>query len=104
MSEIKYDIISTESGDYKTTLNRSFLNRKTWVPNNPKRVVSFMPGSVVEYTVKVGDDVKKGDLLLIFKAMKMSNKVLAPLDGKVKSLDAEIGVNIAKNILMIELE
>ena len=104
MSEIKYDIISTESGDYKTTLNRSFLNRKTWVPNNPKRIVSFMPGSVVEYIVKVGDDVKKGDLLLIFKAMKMSNKVLAPMDGKVKSLDAEIGVNIAKNILMIELD
>ena len=104
MSEIKYDIVSTESGDYKTTLNRSFLNRKTWVPNNPKRIVSFMPGSVVEYIVKVGDDVKKGDLLLIFKAMKMSNKVLAPMDGKVKSLDAEIGVNIAKNILMIELD
>ncbi len=104
MSEIKYDIVSTESGDYKTTLNRSFLNRKAWVPNNPKRIVSFMPGSVVEYIVKVGDDVKKGDLLLIFKAMKMSNKVLAPMDGKVKSLDAEIGVNIAKNILMIELD
>lgn len=104
MSEIKYDTISTESGEFKTTLNRTFLSRKAWVANDPKKILSFMPGTVVEHKVKVGDVVKEGDLLLIFKAMKMNNNVIAPMDGKVKSLDAEIGVNIAKNILMMELE
>lgn len=104
MSDKKYDIVSTESGDYKTTLNRSYSARKPWTPINPKQILSFMPGSIVEYRVKVGDTVKKGQSMMLFKAMKMNNNILAPMDGKVKSINVAIGENIPKNTVILELE
>lgn len=104
MSYIKFDIVSTESGDFKTTLNRSYRERKAWEPVNPKQILSFMPGTVVELRIKAGDKVKEGQTLLLFKAMKMNNNIKAPFDGTIKSVEAEVGVNIPKNTLMIEFE
>ncbi len=104
MSEKNYEILATESGDFKTTFNKAYLNRKKWEPANPKHILSFMPGSVVEYRVKVGDKVKKGDCLMTFRAMKMNNNVLSPRDGVVKKIDAEVGANVPKDTLLIEFE
>lgn len=104
MTDNKYQIISTESGDYTTTVNRTYKARKAWTPVNPKHVLSFMPGSVVEFKVKVGDTVKKGQSIILFKAMKMNNNILAPLDGKVKSINVALGENIPKNTVMLEFE
>jgi biotin carboxyl carrier protein len=104
MSDIKFDMVKTESGIYPTQLNRSFCARKPWTPIDPKIVTSFMPGTVIEYCVKAGDNVKKGDRLLLFRAMKMNNIILSPVDGKVTRLGADVGVNIPKNSLLVRLE
>ncbi len=98
----KYDTVETENGTYTTVLNKMYVSRKPWQAANPGHVLSFMPGMVVEFSVKPGDKVKKGDLLAIFKAMKMNNKILAPIDGTIKSLNVEAGVNIPKNTLIVE--
>ena len=45
-----------------------------------------MPGLVVKVTTEVGQDVKKGERLLVLEAMKMENDVKAPRDGKVTKL------------------
>ncbi|MDR2885859.1 MAG: acetyl-CoA carboxylase biotin carboxyl carrier protein subunit [Rikenellaceae bacterium] len=102
--EKKYDIIETRHGSFKTTLNKMYLGRKPWQPADPKQILSFMPGMVIEFNVKPGDKVRKGDQLALFKAMKMNNKILAPMDGVIKAVCVEPGVNIAKNVLMIELQ
>ncbi len=104
MEDKKFEILETENGGFSTTLNKMYCNRKPWQPANPKHILSFMPGMVVRFEVKPGDKVKKGDLLALFKAMKMDNKILAPADGVVKALCVEPGVNIAKNVLLIEMQ
>jgi len=103
MSE-KLETLRLYSGDYKTNFNRYHLGRKAWEPVNPKLILSFMPGNVVEYKVRVGDKVKRGDTLLLFKAMKMNNIIKSPMDATVKALGAEVGANIPKNALLIEFE
>ncbi|MBQ6588055.1 MAG: biotin/lipoyl-binding protein [Butyrivibrio sp.] len=41
--------------------------------------------------LKVGDMVKKGDVLCSIEAMKMMNEVKAPVDGKVTNINAKEG-------------
>lgn len=50
-----------------------------------------MPGTILSVHVQVGDDVKKGDVLLVFEAMKMENEIQSPRDAKV------VGVHVHKN-------
>lgn len=47
---------------------------------------SPMPGEVVKMMVKPGDEVKKGDALLVLLSMKMENTVMAHSDGTVEAL------------------
>lgn len=100
----KMNRLALESGDYETTYNRKFTERKPYEKADPNRILSFMPGAVEQILVKKGDKVKKGDVMMIFRAMKMNNNIIAPFDAKVKAIGAEIGVNIPKSALLIELE
>lgn len=49
-------------------------------------IKSSMPGVIVKMNVKVGDQVKKGDVILILEAMKMENMIKSQKDGKVSEL------------------
>lgn len=102
--EKKYDEIALLSGTFKTTLNKMYKNRKPWVAADPKELRSAMPGMVVEMRVKVGDAVQKGDCVMLFKAMKMNNNILAPISGTIKSVNVNMNENMPKNTLMIEFE
>ena len=45
-----------------------------------------MPGKILEVLVKVGDQVKEDDEILMLEAMKMENPIYAPADGTVKEI------------------
>ena len=51
-----------------------------------------------------GRQVKVGDLLIVFKAMKMNNNIKATFAGKVEKIDVKEGDNIPNHALMIEME
>ena len=50
-----------------------------------------MPGLVLRIDVKVGQAVKKNDLLLVMEAMKMENEIYAPCDGTISSIPVSQG-------------
>ncbi|MBI4835047.1 MAG: sodium-extruding oxaloacetate decarboxylase subunit alpha [Planctomycetes bacterium] len=52
-----------------------------------------MPGKIVDIRVKVGDSVKRGDILFILEAMKMQNEIDSPVDGVVSEVNITIGAN-----------
>lgn len=54
--------------------------------------------------VKVGDSVKKGDVLCIIEAMKMLNEIQADVDGVIAEIKAENGtiVDYGKTLFLIE--
>lgn len=89
---------------YKTKLNKMFKDRKQYRIPDKREIYSFIPGTIVEINIKPGSKVKKGQVLMLLEAMKMKNQVLAPFDGKVKSIHVKIGQIVAKNVLMIELD
>jgi biotin carboxyl carrier protein len=88
---------------YRTRLNVKFENRKCWENPNPKKITSSIPGTIVKIYAKVGQQVRKGDPILILEAMKMRNKVLFQTDGKVKSIKVKEGEKVPKDHLMLEL-
>jgi biotin carboxyl carrier protein len=60
-----------------------------------------MPGIIIEYRVKVGDEVKPGQVLLILEAMKMQNEIKAPAGGKVTAVNFKNGDKVQKGESML---
>ena len=52
-------------------------------------VLAPMPGQIVKISVKTGDEVKKGDPIIILNAMKMEHVVTAPSTGVITILCSE---------------
>ncbi|MGL5786510.1 MAG: biotin/lipoyl-containing protein [Bacteroidales bacterium] len=89
---------------YKTLLTKKYVNRKNWIAPIIGEVKSVLPGTVISMNVKVGDKVKKGDLLLIHEAMKMQNRICAPISGVVKDILVQPGERVAKDVIMVVIE
>lgn len=71
---------------------------------NPKQIASFLPGTIIEIKTEVGKKVNKGEILVIFDAMKMYNRIVSPIDGTIKSINISVGDKIPKDFVMIELD
>lgn len=63
-----------------------------------------MPGMVLRIIVKAGDEVKKGDALLVLEAMKMENVIKATGDAVVKKVLATEKTAVDKGAVLVEFE
>jgi len=68
------------------------------------RIKPPMPGRIVSVDVKVGDQVKRGQGLLVLEAMKMQNEITAPTDGLVKAINVKPGQTVDNNAVLVEIE
>ena len=69
-----------------------------------KNLVSPMPGLVLEILVKPGDNIKKGDALIILEAMKMENILKAGADGVIDQCYVKQGDSAEKNEVLISFK
>lgn len=67
-----------------------------------KDIKAPMPGLILDLKVKAGDEVKKGDVVLILEAMKMENIIKAPGDGIVKDVKVSLKQSVEKNQVLIQ--
>ena len=51
-----------------------------------KKIVSPLPGVIIDVCVKEGDTVKRGQKIAVIEAMKMENDILAESDGTVTAI------------------
>lgn len=63
-----------------------------------------MPGLVLSVSVVAGQEIKKGDSLLVLEAMKMENMLKSATEGVIKKIHAVKGDKVEKNQVLIELE
>ena len=89
---------------YETYVTKKVMNRRGYEPPDPKKVIAFIPGTIREIYIKKGQSVKKHDEIFILEAMKMRNRVYAPVSGKVKNVHIATDKRVAKNDLLIEFE
>ena len=64
-------------------------------PDTSKVLLSPMPGLLVSLAVAEGDEVEVGQTLAVVEAMKMENVLRAERPGRVKSVPAAAGDNLA---------
>ncbi|RBW69421.1 pyruvate carboxylase [Bacillus taeanensis] len=83
----------------KTTVNAKQKADK----GNPDHIGASMPGTVIKVIAEKGEQVKKGDHLMITEAMKMETTVQAPFDGTVKEIYVSNGEAIQTGDLLIEV-
>lgn len=60
-----------------------------------------MPGLILDIKVTPGQEVKKGDPILILEAMKMENIIKSPGDGVVSAVKVNVRQNVEKNQVLI---
>ena len=64
-------------------------------------IKSPMPGLIISVPVREGQDVKKGDRLIVLESMKMQNELKAPRDGVIRSLRVKNGDNVEQNQVLL---
>ena len=69
-----------------------------------KDVKAPMPGLVLDIAVDSGQEIKKGDKLLILEAMKMENIIKSEGEGVVKTIHVNKGAAVDKGQLLIEMK
>ena len=102
--EPEFKKLNIRGDTYYTRYTKKYENRTTWSRPDVKNVISFIPGTIRQILVKVGDTVDVEQKLLILEAMKMMNTIYSPLSGKIKSIKVEVGDCVPKGTLMIEFE
>lgn len=102
--EDKQEHLNIDTSLYMTRISSKFKNRKPYIPADPKIILSFIPGTVLEILIKTGQAVQKGQDLMILDAMKMKNRLKCSMDGKVKTIAVKQGDKVSKGTVLVELE
>lgn len=62
---------------------------------------SPMPGLIISVRVREGQQVTRGDRLIVLESMKMQNELKSPRDGTIRSLRIKAGDNVEQNQVLL---
>lgn len=72
--------------------------------NTANAVKAPLPGVITDIKVAVGDEVKKGDTVVVLEAMKMANNIEAESDGKVTAVLVKTGESVMEDTPLVVVE
>lgn len=96
-----FQTLQIEDVKYKTRLTKKYLNRKPYLPVDPKKVFSFIPGTIKKVYPHKGKKVKAGDKLIDLEAMKMLNTIFANDNNTIAEIYVKEGDLVSKNHLLM---
>ncbi len=67
-------------------------------------LASPMPGKIFKVVKAVGEEVKKGEAILILEAMKMEHSIRSDKDGKVAKIFFQVGQLVQGGVILAEVE
>jgi biotin carboxyl carrier protein len=108
--EEKTMVVNVNGNDYEIGIKDKYdlLLQKLGISAGATKVVQQikapMPGLIIQLIAAEGDEIKKGDSLLILEAMKMENVLKSPRDGKIKKVHVQLKQAVEKNQLLIDFE
>jgi len=63
-----------------------------------------MPGLIVKIPVTEGQDIKRGDVLVVLESMKMQNELKSPRDGKIGRIQVKTGASVEQRQTILSVE
>ncbi len=67
------------------------------------KVTAPLPGTITDIKVKVGDEVKDGDTIVVLEAMKMLNNIEAECSGKITSVLVSKGDTVMEGDALVTI-
>ncbi len=67
-------------------------------------IKTSMPGKVVRILLNEGDEVAKGDGVVVVEAMKMQNEMKSPKDGKISKICFQEGETVNTGDILVVIE
>lgn len=80
------------------------IQRKAQVETGEVAIKAPMPGAVVSVEVTPGQEVKRGQGVVILAAMKMENEIKSPRAGRVKSVEVQPGQTVEQGRTLVVIE
>jgi len=69
-----------------------------------KSIKSPLPGNIFKIPVSVGQEVKKGEQIIVIESMKMENNIMAEKDGIVRAIHVQVGQSVLQGDPLMDLE
>ena len=69
----------------------------------PSALAAPMPGAVTQVLTREGDEVVRGQPLVIVEAMKMEHVIRAPRAGRVRTVRARVGDQVEGGTVLVEI-
>lgn len=66
-------------------------------------IKSPMPGKILDVSIEVGQEINKGDTLVVLEAMKMQNVIIASQKGRVRRVCVVAGQTVSKDEILVEI-
>lgn len=60
-------------------------------------IKAALPGTVIAVKASKGEEVKKGQTILVIESMKMENAIVAPEDCKIDDIHVSVGAYVSKD-------
>jgi biotin carboxyl carrier protein len=89
--------------DERTRQFRSLVKADTLVAKQVQ-IKAPMPGMIVRIQVREGQEIQKGDGLVVIEAMKMENEIRAPADCRVLKILRKEQDSVEKDTVLILVE
>jgi len=104
--KVDLEEIEEASSEEATTITQSskpVITNDSEQSSRETKVEAPMPGTILGIAVKVGDQVKKDQVLIILEAMKMENEIVSPLDGKIVTLGVSKGDSVTVGQVLVQI-
>jgi biotin carboxyl carrier protein len=104
----KTSIIKVNGNLYRVSIQDQYdlllkqLGLDNIMASKVQEIKAPMPGLVLNVLVEEGQEVNKGDNLLVLEAMKMENIIKSPTSGTVKKILISKGVKVEKNEILMQ--
>ena len=69
-----------------------------------KSIKSPLPGNIFKIPVSVGQEVKKGEQIIVIESMKMENNIMADKGGIVRAIHVQVGQSVLQGDPLMDLE
>ncbi len=107
-------IADTESGKEVVLNGNSYLiadadaieqsmTKKEGTANTPEDITPPMPAVVVRVLVQTGDQVEKGQAVIVVSAMKMETTLYAPFAGTVTKINVAVNDKVTPEQILVEI-
>lgn len=101
--EVELEAVSENNATISAPAAAPATTASAPVSNGAATILAPIAGKVIDIKVKVGDFVKKGQVVAIIEAMKLENEIPASAEGKVVEIKVSKGSAVNNKDVLIVL-